>query len=79
VSGIRQGTIITLQKEKRYGFIKPVEEDSKNIFFHFNNLVCGQDLSSLAIGDKAEYFEEDTPKGIQAYEVVITFHVDFTE
>lgn len=81
MSGTKKGTLINLQKEKGYGFIRPedVGENKENIFFHFNNVVKGQDLSALAVGDRVEYFEEDAPRGKQAYGVVITFHIDFVK
>ncbi|WP_455717162.1 cold-shock protein [Anaerosporobacter sp.] len=78
----KQGTIVTLQKEKHYGFIKPDEAGQRsceNIFFHFENMVEGQDLNSLSVGDVVEYFEEEVQKGKQACEVVVMFHIDFVE
>jgi cold shock CspA family protein len=68
----KSGTIVNLQEEHGYGFIKPNSAISRkeHIFFHCSSVVNTK-FSDLAEGDKVEYTEVTTKKGAQAIDVVI--------
>lgn len=67
----KYGTIVTMKKEKGYGFIKP--DDGKyskdNLFFHARD-VLSPEYQGLNLGDRVEYIEKETNKGKIAYGVV---------
>ncbi|MBI3632285.1 MAG: cold shock domain-containing protein [Candidatus Vogelbacteria bacterium] len=61
------GTIKKLVSDKGFGFIA-VEGESKDLFFHSNNL-SGVDFTSLREGDAVSFDTETTPKGPAAVNV----------
>lgn len=61
------GTIKKLVSDKGFGFIA-VEGESKDLFFHSNNL-SGVDFQSLREGDAVSFDTETTPKGPAAVNV----------
>lgn len=66
----KTGTITRLISGKGYGFIRK-EEDKSNIFFHASRVVSpGYD--QLHEGDKVEFLEVQTPKGLNAVDIVVT-------
>jgi cold shock CspA family protein len=67
----KYGTIVTLKKDKGYGFIRPndVEERKNDIFFHAND-VLNPEYQQLKTGDRVEYLTKETKKGKAAYDVV---------
>lgn len=67
----KYGTIVTMKKEKGYGFIKPdgAEERKEDLFFHAND-VLSPEYQELKTGDKVEYLVNETKKGKVAYDVV---------
>jgi len=68
----KYGTIVTMQREKGYGFINPdKEEHSKdNLFFHAKD-VLSPDYQELKVDDRVEYLDKETNKGKAAYGVAI--------
>jgi CspA family cold shock protein len=65
----KTGTIITMRKDKGYGFVKP-DEESVNLFFHTSR-VLSPEYESLNIGDRVEYLEEDVARGKQAVDIAV--------
>ncbi len=63
----KTGTIITMQKEKGYGFIRP-DNEGVNIFFHASMVLLPK-YEELNIGERVEYLEKETTKGWQAVDV----------
>ena len=61
------GTIKKLVSDKGFGFIA-VEGESKDLFFHSNNL-SGVDFTSLREGDAVSFDTETTPNGPAAVNV----------
>lgn len=59
-----------MQKERGFGFIKPDEEGSDNLFFHASQ-VLSPSYEELAISERVEYLEKDTPKGKQAVDIAV--------
>ncbi len=67
-----QGTIVTMKKEKGYGFIKPdgAESNKDHLFFHASD-VLSPEYQTLQIGERVEYLEKVSKKGKSAYDLVI--------
>lgn len=65
----KTGTIVNMQKEKGYGFIKQDEEESSNIFFHASRVISPR-YDELKENDRVEYLIAETEKGLQAVDVV---------
>lgn len=65
----KTGTIITLKKDKGFGFIKP-DTEGENIFFHASR-VLNPAYDVLKINERVEYLEESTAKGTQAVDVAV--------
>lgn len=59
------GTIKTLVKEKRFGFIAR-EGEAKDLFFHANELKDGVSYDELNVGDAVTFEVKDTEKGPSA-------------
>ena len=66
----KTGTIVTMQKEKGYGFIKPDEEGKENLFFHCSRVLIPR-YEDLQVEERVEYLEEKTAKGLQAVDVAV--------
>ena len=68
----KHGTIVTMKKEKGYGFIKSDEDEHSkdNLFFHATD-VLSPVFKELKIGDRVEYLEKETEKGKSAYGVAV--------
>ena len=65
-----EGHIITLNRDKGFGFIKPIEE-GENIFFHSSMLV-NIPFESLEEGDRVLFDIINTDRGMSAENVKIT-------
>lgn len=65
----KYGTIVKMKREKGYGFIK-TDGVEKNIFFHARD-VLSPEYQQLKIGERVEYLERETPKGIEAYDLAV--------
>ena len=61
--------IIKKLNEKGFGFITP-EGESKDVFFHRNDLVDA-DFDSLREGDSVTFDSEDSEKGPKAVNVTL--------
>ena len=59
------GTVKFFNNEKGFGFIVP-NDGSKDIFVHKNSIESGH----LTDGSEVEYDVEDSPKGLNAINVV---------
>jgi cold shock CspA family protein len=72
----REGTIVTLPREKDYGFIRPSvsQEGQGDIFFHFNDLagVKGSDLKVQTLVSYREYLKKDG-KGLSPSRATLQF------
>jgi len=62
-----EGYIITLNRDRGYGFIKPIE-DGENIFFHSSRLI-NIPFESLVEGDRVIFDIINTDRGISAENV----------
>ncbi len=54
---------------KGYGFIQPANEGSEDIFVHFS-AIQEEGFRTLREGEEVEFTLEETPKGLQAADVV---------
>jgi CspA family cold shock protein len=54
---------------KGYGFIQPENEGSEDIFVHFS-AIQEEGFRTLREGEEVEFTLEETPKGLQAADVV---------
>ena len=61
-----KGTVKMFNKEKGYGFIKA--EDGKDVFFHYSALEM-DGYKTAAEGDKVEFEEEQSDRGLRANHV----------
>lgn len=68
----KYGTIVTMKKEKGYGFIKPdgAEERKEDIFFHARE-VLSPNFHQLKAGERVEYLVREVPKGKEAYDLAV--------
>lgn len=66
----KTGTITRIISDKGYGFIKPSDTGKKSLFFHASRVACPK-FEELHEGDKVEYLELETPKGLNAIDVVV--------
>ena len=64
-----EGTIKKLNTERGFGFITP-EGDSKDVFFHRNDLV-DVEFDSLQEGNNVTFEKEDSEKGPKAVNVAL--------
>ena len=62
------GTVKWFSRVKGYGFIQP-DDGSEDIFVHYSSIV-GEGFRNLEQGQRVEFSTEDTPKGLQAADVV---------
>lgn len=68
----KYGTIVTMKKEKGYGFIRPdgTEERKEDLFFHARG-VLSPSFHQLKIGERVEYLVREVSKGNEAYDLVV--------
>ena len=62
------GTVKWFSRVKGYGFIQP-DGGGDDIFVHYSSIV-GEGFRNLEQGERVEYSLENTPKGLQAANVV---------
>jgi uncharacterized LabA/DUF88 family protein/cold shock CspA family protein len=61
------GTVVSLQLDKGYGFIRP-DAGGDNLFFHFSSLIdC--ELSDMQTGDSVTFLPSQTERGLNAVDV----------
>lgn len=65
----KTGYIDRLISAKGYGFIRR-DDDKNTIFFHASKVACPK-FAELHEGDEVEYLELETPKGLNAVDVVV--------
>ncbi|MCS6964117.1 cold-shock protein [Thermoflexus sp.] len=63
-----KGTVRWFNRTKGYGFIRPDEGD-RDVFVHYSAIV-GQGFRNLEEGERVEFTIRETPKGLQAEQVV---------
>ncbi|MFZ8843906.1 cold-shock protein [Thermoflexus sp.] len=63
-----RGTVRWFNRTKGYGFIRPDEGD-RDVFVHYTAIV-GQGFRNLEEGERVEFTIRETPKGLQAEQVV---------
>ncbi|GBD09007.1 MAG TPA: cold shock domain-containing protein [Thermoflexus sp.] len=63
-----KGTVRWFNRTKGYGFIRPDEGD-RDVFVHYTAIV-GQGFRNLEEGERVEFTIRETPKGLQAEQVV---------
>lgn len=63
-----KGTVRWFNRTKGYGFIRPDEGD-RDVFVHYTAIV-GQGFRNLEEGERVELTIRETPKGLQAEQVV---------
>jgi len=63
-----RGTVRWFNRTKGYGFIRPDEGD-RDVFVHYTAIV-GQGFRNLEEGEQVEFTIRETPKGLQAEQVV---------
>lgn len=61
------GTVKWFNGEKGYGFI--AKEDGQDVFVHYSAIVA-EGFRSLYEGQQVEFSVENTPKGLQAVNVM---------
>lgn len=68
----KEGTVVYINTAKGYGFISPTENQDRkdNLFFHITNIL-NMSIDKIRYGNKVEFFERETEKGKEAYEVVV--------
>lgn len=62
-----KGTVKWFNASKGYGFI--TAEDGKEYFAHFSEIQC-EGYKSLDEGDKVSFEAKETPKGVNACNIV---------
>lgn len=67
MSDIKQG-IIKKKTDKGFGFIA-IEGQEKDVFFHSKSVVGATSFDELNEGDKVEFTEEQTDRGLAAVNV----------
>ena len=66
------GTVKWFNGRKGFGFITP-EEGEKDVFVHYSAIQVEEgEFASLNENDKVEYDVEETDKGLEARNVVVT-------
>lgn len=65
----KAGTITKLITSKGYGFIRK-DTDKKDIFFHASRVVSPE-YEQLHEGNKVEFMELQTDKGLTAIDIVV--------
>lgn len=63
---IQTGTVKFFNNEKGFGFIVP-DDGSKDVFVHKNSIKSGH----ITDGAKVEFSTENSPKGLNAIDVVV--------
>lgn len=63
------GIIVTMQKDKGFGFIKP-DNLGVNLFFHASNVLSPK-YEELKIGERVEYIENEGSRGKYAADVAV--------
>ncbi len=63
-----KGTVRWFNRTKGYGFIRP-DEGERDVFVHYTAIV-GQGFRNLEEGERVEFTIRETPKGLQAEQVV---------
>jgi CspA family cold shock protein len=66
----QQGHIKWFSHQKRYGFIRR-ENDQPDVFLHVNEFRSRADTYWVREGDPVEFRVEQTPKGLNAVDVVV--------
>ena len=61
------GTVKWFNREKGYGFI--AREGAEDVFAHYSS-IRGSGFRNLNEGEEVEFAVEETPKGLQATDVV---------
>ena len=65
-----QGHVKCFDHQKRYGFIRR-EDDLPDVFLHVNEFRLRADTHWVKEGDPVEFAVEQTPKGLNAVDVVV--------
>jgi CspA family cold shock protein len=63
----KTGTVKWFNNTKGYGFI--AQDDGPDVFVHFSSIII-DGFRSLKEGQRVEFDLEETPKGLQAFNVV---------
>ncbi len=66
----KTGVIVNLHRDKGYGFIRPDEQGTANIFFHASG-VLSPSFDELVLNERVEFLVKETPKGKQAFDVAV--------
>ena len=73
------GTVKWFNGRKGFGFITP-DEGEKDVFVHFSAIKVNEgEFASLNENDKVEYKVEETEKGLEARDVVVTEKAPFQQ
>ena len=71
------GTVKWFNGRKGFGFITP-EEGEKDVFVHYSAITVTEgEFASLNENDKVQYDVEETDKGLEARNVVVTEKAPF--
>lgn len=63
------GTVKSFNKETGYGFLFSIEEPTKDIYFHFTQIITAEERI-LNPGDEVEFiYKEIEGKGLRAFSV----------